>query len=385
MTVTPIVTLRLMMPPDGDSDPVPLRAAWCDRQGAWQSAAFVGPEDIAARFAASRLEICPHPADISMTVITLPPLRPRQQHLAVSGAVELLALTPPQDLAIGHGLRGETGVLPVAWMAEGRVAQLLESLHQAGLQPDAILPPPAFLPQPEEGCAVVRVVDGWAVVRSGASEGGLYPLVAQGTEAEHLARLQAYLPAVGHFVWPDSNSVMSGDGWTWGLPLNRAPGTEKSSGWQRPACLWGLLALVVWLGGLTLEARKREAQGLALKQQMTAQVKAAFPGLTVVINPLQQARQLREARDKGTATAPAQDFATLLRAASALLPRMDAQVQQLSYRQGVLDIRWRDGAALRKEEAAAMQAHAGERQVTVVTDGQGVKLSAAQPVAEPRS
>ncbi|WP_307867334.1 GspL/Epsl periplasmic domain-containing protein, partial [Variovorax sp. E3] len=67
----------------------------------------------------------------------------------------------------------------------------------------------------------------------------------------------------------------------------------------------------MWLTGLNVYANQLAAEGQALKRQMAARVKAAFPDVPVVVNPVQQAKQQRDALAAGVAPATSSDAAGL--------------------------------------------------------------------------
>lgn len=379
MTTQQIARLRLRLPPLADIEGHAIAAAWQSTSGEWQTARVAGLAAVASRFPARRVEICPHPADISMTDIEVPPLRANAQRQAVYGAVELLALTPPEQLIIGFGERHPGGTLPVAWLAAAHLQRIQALLAEAGLRIDALLPPPAFLPQPAEGEASVSTVDNWLVLRSGPASGALLPFPAQAVQPE--SRLQLLFPAIARFHWATEDE--QGEDWHWSLPLHRPRQDNGAPDWLRPAACWIAVAAVVWLGGLNLYAARLQAEGQALKQQMAEQVQAAFPDVSVVLNPLQQARQLRDARLGSATPESSADFPTLLRLTSRLLTNSDGQVARVNYQPGQLDILWREGAALRRAEVEALQQQARAQQLLVVSDAQGIHLRAGQEQTPP--
>ncbi|GGY04287.1 type II secretion system protein GspL [Paludibacterium paludis] len=363
--------LRLRLP--AAHAPGPFHGAWRLPSGQWQAARFDDPAAVAAGFQAKRLEVCPHPADVAMTGAELPPLSAKRLRLAVRGAVDLMALAPPDELAIGHGPRGETGSVPLAWMASAALADRLGDLARHGLRPAAVYPPPAFLPQPQDGAVSAAVVDGWMVVRAGPQTGILHPA----PEGDCDARLRGLLPGMGDCRWygADDPGAFNGNAWSWTLPTGRA---TPDVPWRRlrPLLGWGVAVMAVWLAGLNLYAARVEQEGVALKRNMAARVKSAFPELPVVLNPLQQARQMRDARKAGAGPVAAGDFAALLRASSALLSQSAAQVARLSYQGGQLEVRWREGASLKASELAALQAQARERGLAVDPDEGGLRIRA---------
>jgi general secretion pathway protein L len=391
MSANQIELLRLVLPPARNQGAGPICCAWRCTTGLWHSAQCQGLDEVAKRYPARRLEVCPHPGDISMTEVELPPLSPKRLRLAVQGAVELLALHPPEALAIGFCQRSSIGKLPMAWMSAATLTQLLRMLQQHGLRADAVLPPPAFLPVPscdvQAYAATALRLDDWLVLRTGPHTGVLQPCPSQCSTAEQIEpRLHALLADAGPVQWldacattePGHSTLWNGSDWPWSLPsahdLLIAGSRPLPRRWLGPAWIWGGVVLAVWLAGLQLRVQNLAEQGQALKRQMSAQVKAAFPELPIVLQPLQQARQLRDARRAGTATTATPELGTLLRAATALLTQSAAQVQRLDYRNGQLEIRWREGAELTASELATLQAQARDKGLVLSADAHSLRL-----------
>ncbi|UXH77430.1 type II secretion system protein GspL [Roseateles amylovorans] len=420
--------LRLMLPPTRMLETATVRAAWRLPQGEWHEATFEHLADVAVRLRARRVEACPHPSEVSMTELTLPPLPAKLLRTALLGELDLLVLSDTATLAVASGTRTGTGQVPLAWMSAEALSQITQTLQRIGLPVQAVLPPPAFLPQPEDGesgdgRATAVCIDDWVVVRSAADEGLLLPN-AEGSRgaAQIEQRLRATRPdhpgvrwlqlkGEGDFVSDGpaartqvdsedtdgghgeeaselpapSTSAWSGSGWTWSLPLARRHGAGADHRWLAPALGWSMAAAMVAVVGLQVQASDLAAQGKALSRQMAADVKAAFPDVPVVINPLQQARQLRDARRAGVAVggAPSDDPAALLRAGAALLPNAQGQLQRLAFQDGQLWLQWREGAAFGADELQALQAQAQARGLTVLADAQGLRLQVDASKAPP--
>lgn len=385
--------LRLMLPPARNFKSSPVRCAWRTPQGVWESATFQDLALFAANGRPGRIEACPHPADVSMAQVELPPLPARRMRAAVHGAVELMALAAPKSLAVGFGPRSAGGTVPVAWMSADALSAGLRALREYGLAVHAVFPPPAFLPT-SEGTASAVLIDDWAVVRTGADAGILHPLPpGHADTAQADARLRPFLPELSPLRWlpfgemtaPDQSQAATpwaGTGWTWTLPTGNSTAQGMDRPWLRPAIVWAAVTAAVCLLGLNLHASRVAVQGQALTRQMAAQVKAAFPEVSVVLNPLQQARQLRDARKTGGVIVESADFAALVRASAGLLPRAQGQVQRLDFRDGQLHIRWREGAMLSADETKALQAQAQERGLAVQFDDGGLRM---QPASGTRS
>ncbi|WP_411881446.1 type II secretion system protein GspL [Polaromonas sp. YR568] len=386
--------LRLMLPAARHLATSPVRCAWRTPQGGWQGATFQSLASAAANCQPRRIEACPHPADVSMAEIELPPLPAGRMRAAVLGAVELMALAAPKKLAVGFGPRSTGGTVPVAWMNADALSACLRELREHGLAAQAVFPPPAFLPGPEdasspEHTASAMLIDGWALVRTGVATGILHPVpMGSMNPVQAEARLRPLLPESLPLRWltfgeegeagqSQAPAPWSGTGWSWTLPMGKSPAHGMDHPWLRPAIGWAAATAAVCLLGLNLHASRVAAQGQALTRQMAAQVKAAFPEVSVVLNPLQQARQLRDARKAGGVIVESADFAALVRASAGLLPRAQGQVQRLDFRDGQLHIRWREGAMLSADETKALQAQARERGLAVQFEDGGLRMQAA--------
>ncbi len=369
--------LRLMLPPwpgEGAAD-VPVRFGYRQADGTWHDGGTHALESLAAKFGAKRIEVCLHPGDVPMAVFTLPPLSGARLRAAVQGAVEPCALQPLEKLATGFGPRAADGTVPAAWIARGVMDGWLALLRRHGLAVRELQLPCAFLPNPAEGGVGCRI-DEWRVVRTGKNQGFAQWLPEGAAE-----------PA-GEVQWlgdDEAGRRWSGEGWGWSLAGGEAAGGGAGAALVGPAVGWAAVALAVWLTGLNVYANQLAAEGQALKRQMAARVKAAFPDVPVVVNPVQQAKQQRDALAAGVAPATSSDAAGLFRATSALLaPTPAGQVQGLRYSAGELHIRWRDGGAPGAEERRALQTRAAEQGLAATAGAEGLRVTVAAgaPAAE---
>ncbi|MEC5319222.1 type II secretion system protein GspL [Brenneria populi subsp. brevivirga] len=375
--------LRLILPPFQSGTKAPLRCAWRTSQDGWQSAAHDDPAAVSRLYQARRIEACPHPADVAMAEVALPPLPAGRRRVAVLGALEPLALTPPESLAVGFGARAADGRVPVAWADATPLRAALRELRRHGILVRAVYPPPAFLPYFDSQTAAALRIDDWIIVRTGIDAGWIYPLVAHLHDAAQIARrVQGRLPDGVAPRWLEEDAAASpapaawrGEGWPWPLSVMDEADGLFGAGWPAPAAGWACVAAAIWLAGLGLYAARTDAEGRALNRALSAQVKAAFPEISVVINPLQQARQLRDAR-RGGAQGASADFPTLLRAAADLLPQADGQVQTLEYREGELRFRLRAGAAFSGDALRSLREPARERGLAISADADGLLLKA---------
>ncbi|MFH0129852.1 type II secretion system protein GspL [Variovorax sp. VaC1] len=377
--------LRLMLPPwaGGDASDVVVRCGYRQPDGRWRDGGVRALSAITGDFNAKRLEVGLHPGDVPMAAFTLPPLSGRRLQAAVQGAIEPCALQPLDRLVTGFGPRGADGVVPAAWIARHVIEGWLALLRQHGLAVHELQLPAAFLPCPARGWVACQV-DRWLVVRTGLHQGFSQWLPEGVDRAAALAAAQAGGDAQPPDVqWMgdgdgDPAEAWSGDGWRWALSSGEAEGNEAAAALVRPAVAWGVVAVAVWLVGLNVYASQLASQGLALKRQMAARVKAAFPDVPVVVDPVKQAKQQKEALAAGAVPSATSDAAGLLRAATGLLAQAaPGQVQGLRYAAGELRVRWREGAAPSAEVWHALQTKATEQGLAVQSDAEGMRVTVA--------
>ena len=383
--------LRLQLPPwpgDGASH-VDVRCGWRAPDGKWHDGGTRALDAVAREFQPKRLEACLHPGDVPMASFALPPLSGRRLRAAVLGAIEPCALQPLDTLVTGFGPRAPDGSVPTAWIGQPAMHGWLDLLRRHGLAVRELQLPPAFLSCPAEGWTACRV-DHWLVVRSGRSQ-GFAQWLPEGTDrAAGLATCAGNDAALQSVQWAgddgDASARWSGEGWGWSLQAGESAIGSAAGGAAlvRPVVGWAVVAIAVWLTGLNVYAARLATQGQALKRQMAARVKAAFPDVPVVVNPLQQARQQLEARAAGAPQAAASgDYAGLSRAAASLLAQAPAgQVQGLRYTAGELRIHWRDGAAPNAEALLALQTQAKEQGLAVANDAGALRVTAAPAGSE---
>lgn len=382
-----VARLRLQLPPWPGEDAVDaeVRCGWRDADGRWHDGGVVALSAVTERFHARHVDVALPPGEVALASFMLPPLTGRRLHAAVLGAVEPCALQPLESLAIGVGPRGSDGSVPAAWVAREAQARWLALLRRHGVAPRELSLPTAFLPCPTQGWAGLQS-GRWLVVRTGAGAGFMQELPdGMERDAALAAHGDAPVPAVQWIDEADKVSQWSGDGWRWGLPASDPSQTHAGlATWLRPAAAWGAVAAAVWIAGLHVHAGQLATQGQALKRQMAVRVKAAFPELPVVVNPVQQARQQKEARTGQLPQATVgSDYAALSRAAVGLLAQLPAgQVQALHYTSGELRIRWRDGAAPNTEALRVLQAQAREQGLSADPDTGALRITSAAARAE---
>lgn len=277
------------------------------------------------------------------------------------------------ELVLAHGPRGSDGASPVAWAQRGRIAQAWSLLADAGLPVDALVPAPLALPLHAEGGITLMLHDGFLLCRTGRDTGQALALDPLGPQDATDPSVQAFLRVLwmrhpeAEAAWVDAvptgwNAVFEGRGlppttvlpdaarwsaplptWSLAVPALR-PARLQRSPWRRPLA-WVAAAVAVWTVGLNVYALRLEQEASALRQRMASEVRAAFPALPVVLDPLRQATQQRDALLAGTGSVTDTDFLPLALAASQLLPMSANNVASLAYADDTLSLRLIDNAA----------------------------------------
>ncbi|MDX3908156.1 MAG: type II secretion system protein GspL [Pigmentiphaga sp.] len=351
--------------------------ALLDRQHAVQRTGELPLAELAAAVPASRVEGILHPADSVVTSVTVPPLPAHRLSAAVAGAVEPMVLGDIDTLAVAHGARAADGSVPVAWAAREQLARALRLLADCGLPADALIPAPLALSLTESGWTVLTR-DEHIVIRTGLQSGLAWtidPLATTDADpawASLLPALEQDAPAVLAWIdppsanWPELPGIEGRElpsaarwqgpalGWSLALP-DLQPHRRGRSPWRRPV-VWAAGAAAVWLLGLNLHAWQLGREEATLRQRMTTQVRTAFPDIPVVVDPLRQAEQRRDALRAAGGEFGSSDFLPLALAAAQLLPAASNNVTTLRYTSGELRLRLVDediGMVARQAEPAS--------------------------------
>ncbi|MBO1113436.1 GspL/Epsl periplasmic domain-containing protein [Bordetella petrii] len=292
--------LRVALPPLAAwSDTTPLAYAWLDRQGRAARGGRLAAAALAAAFPQARVQAILHPDDVIVAAVSVPAVPASRHAAAVRGTLEGLVLGDLEALAVGHGGRAADGTVLAAWMARDALRAAWQRLSAAGLAVQAFYPLQVWSDAPEQA-------------RPAALDG------------IHDARWQA-----------------PGPGWSLALP-QLAP--RQPSRW-RGAWAWLAAAAAVWILGLNLYAVQLGDEAGRLRQRMEQDVRDAFPDIPVVLDPLRQAQQARDALRAGQGKAAGNDFLSLARVAAQVLPFAADAVDRLAYRDEVLTLRLHDGHA----------------------------------------
>ncbi|CUK22747.1 MULTISPECIES: type II secretion system protein GspL [Achromobacter] len=350
-----MAAIRVLLPPlrslTADT-PLPVAAA---EKTAWRRLPPAGLAELGRRWPGARATAFPHPEDLTLTAVSLPPLARARLRVAVEGAIEPLALGDPETLRIGHGARGADGRVGVAWF-DAEAADRLQALIAAcGLRPAGFAPTPLWLPETVDGWTLC-VLDGYVVARQPGGLGSLYALDAQVDDATAgLARVlgpDAAACAAGPCRWIGAAPA----GWRreaadvvlpeaacgvmaeipWSIPAAAAASQAGASGWRRAAWL-GAAAAAVWMAGLVLHAGRLEQAAQAAREQLAQRVRDVFPTVGAVVDPVGQARRLLAARQAGAGDDWA-ELGFLLRAAREHMAFAAGEMQAWRYEAGALEL-----------------------------------------------
>jgi len=366
-------TLRLMLPrlaelqPETETDFALTEGQRVVRQGRLPLAA------IAAAVPAGDAVALLHPADAILAEIALPPLPAHQLDAAVVNAIEPLVLGDVETLAVACGPRAADGRAVVAWTERAWLARGWNLLADAGLPVRQLIPAALGLPQPQRG-VILAWRDHYLLARDAAGRGAVLALdpladdaVTDPAAAVWLDTLlesadeYAILPPVPTWLqrWRpadlDPAAALSGlarapdldpsarwlgplPAWSLALPALR-PRRLQASPWRRPLA-WLGGAAAIWLLGLNVYAWQLQDEAQAIERRMAAQVRDVFPQLPVILDPLRQATQQRDALRNAGGQTDSQDFLPLALAAAQLLPAGAQAIQTMDYQNGALQLRF---------------------------------------------
>ncbi len=312
--------LRMALPPLAQlsADSV-VDCAWLNRQGALVEQCQQPLRELCTMLQGKPLELCLHPEDSLLTCIEMPPLPPARMGDAVRCAAENLLLGSVDSLHVVNGPRSATGQVQLAWLERAALLRVLKLLQHHGLQPRGLYAAPCFLPLAEQDHCTALVLDDQLLVREDLQRAWVHPLVEEGSE-QLRERLVQWAPS----------QLANGPVPAWNLLHGIEYRARASQHWGRAITSCAVAALV-WTVGLNLYAGQMADEGQALKAQMVSRVKQVFPQLPMVLNPLQQARQQRDARLNGALADGPVNFAALVQQSAGHLAFMAGAVETLDF------------------------------------------------------
>lgn len=326
--------LRLALPPLRELDAQrEIAFALCDRTRRVLRVGALPLARLAAELPSARVEAILHPDDMVATQANVPPLRGARLQAAVIGAVEPMILGDVEALAIGHGPRHEDGHVDVAWIDRERFLQAWQRLSSASVPVSGWIPA-AWLP---------------AVPGAGA----LPELAAD-------LRWSAAVP-------------------TWQLADSSVQAPAQNAARWRQAGAWTLAAAAVWVIGLNLYAGQREREATGLREDMRRQLLAAFPDTPVIVDPVRQAAQRRDALRASQGGLREDDFLPLALGAARAFDFTADKVLRVQYGASLLRLTPTAGTSLPSPARLAQQGTAFGLAATV--NGSGISVRRADSAA----
>lgn len=251
------------------------------------------------------------PDDAVAATVQLPPLTGRQLEAAVASSVEPMTLSDVADLCIGYGPRSADGKVPVAWAGRRAIAALWQRLGQMGLDVGGIVPHELAIP---------------------ADDG----------HPGHPLRLP---------VGPRWLGALP----AWSLARDEVRPAAQLRHWRKPLA-WAAAAAVAWVLGLQIHAWQLRHEMRGLRAQIESSVRQAFPSIPVIIDPVRQAQQQRDALRLAQGVARDDDFIPMAAATARLLPFADKHVRAMLFDAGQLTLTLDDSFEAPANTAALQQA-----------------------------
>ncbi len=329
--------LRLALPPLQRLSPeTPIAFVQVDREGRAARSGEQTAAQLGAHAGSQPVYAILHPDDAIVAEITVPPVSAQRLHAAVVGSIEPMVLSDVEQLCVAHGPRLPDGRVSVAWTARRTLADAWALLAEARLDVAAFVPHalalPAGDPRPE------------------------VPL-----ELPAGPRWLAPLPA-------------------WSLAHDSLRPASAGGRWRK-AAWWGAAAAAVWILGLNVYASRLQGEVKTLQHNMREAVTRAFPEIPVVIDPLRQAQNQRDALRLAQGVSADDDFMPLAVATAQVLDFAQGHVRGLHYENGVLVLTLADGYAPPANEAALAQSAAVQRVVLEKDETQPNVWRAKRPAA----
>jgi general secretion pathway protein L len=303
--------LRLALPPLSLLKPdTSVAFVLVDRAGCIARAGHLPLNELGAQARSEPLHAILHPDDAIVAGITVPPVSASRLGAAVAGCIEPMVLSDLDDLCVAHGARAADGAVIVAWAARRPLAKAWALLAEAGLNLVAFIPHSLAVPANDPGAD------------------------------EPLA-----LPAGPRWLAPLPD---------WSLASDALRPSSAKGRWRR-AIRWTAAAAAVWLIGLNGYAAQLGGRIAALRQAMQDTVLHAFPDIPVVIDPIRQAQQQRDALRLAQGAAADDDFMPLALATARVLDFAQGHVRSVAYEKGVLTLTLAEGYLPPTNEAALAQ------------------------------
>jgi general secretion pathway protein L len=307
-------------------------------------------------------------SDVLLATTTLPRQSRQQLQRAVPYALEEQFVDDVESLHFALGSQQADGRVHAAVVAEKKLQSWLEDMQAAGINPTVIMPENLALPRVNGDWSALCMPGGLCAVRSGEQSGFA-------CEHENLAivaqRHQVEQPVTGRqvnvtnctgeevdagqleqaFGLPVSIEACNGDalaslikGYEKGQGINLRQGKYrvtspllKSGRRWLPAVAMVALWLILVVGNSISEYLSLSAEDQAYRDKITQLYKQTFPDAKRVVNARVQMEQRLKALRGSTVSE--EGFLTLMAEAGAALAKVKGlDIQNLSYKQGKLDL-----------------------------------------------
>lgn len=328
-------------------------------------------------------ELVLHPFDVLLVPVRLPNLGGARLGAALPGLVEDRLAGEAEHAHVVATARRADGEAMAAVVDRALFARALALMSRAGHR--VVTATTAVLALPYvPGRWRMHVADDVVVVRTGECAGAAFP-VSDGPPHE----LALHLAQAGPPGGIDASGACDPSAWSDALsvPVRAVPAIETvpvpaldllqygfAAGiadpavWRRTIVL-AVVLLVVFVGGLQLDAWRLRSEVRALRAHMTGIVTATFPDVPVILDPLAQMQRLVADLDPGADRGGFADLAAALARAAEADP-----VETIDYREGVLSVTFRWAPAERDARRTAFIARAAAAGLVATAGGDAVQL-----------
>ena len=325
-------------------------------------------DELAVALAPRFIQAILHPDDTVHVSVPVPPLAGARMEAAIAAIVEPLTLSAADQLAIAHGPRQADGHATLVWADRDPLARAWHAFVQAGLDQVCFYPYALVVPSAGEQEAL-----------AGHPAQGLHPdiaghaAVSEAADVENHATVSGAADVAGRArvsdaaCFPDAFWQHPAPAWSLN-PQALRPAASRASHWRAPL-LWAGAAAAVWLVGLNIYAARIAQESQTLRLGMQHQVAQAFPDMAVVLDPLKQATQRRDALRAAQGTVTDGDAIPLALAAAQLLPDTRNRVQKLHYDKGVLTLDLEEDDSAAAPDARPVEQASAQGLALARTDG----------------
>ena len=342
-------------------------------------------------------------SDVFTTQVDAPPMGDGRLRQALPGLIEERLLTDAAECHLAYRTEGterDPTRVVVAAINGVTLTRALEAAAEAGMQPRGAYSALYSIPAPAAATLSVRMSRGRGTVRTAEHTGFAFDLNQGAPAALAIAvrqlgikrvriygrdarRLVPLLAPLGVSVKVskrdfDDGSIAKAVNLLQGrfAPASRfgvpaAAGALLGGGRGKSLLAWAAVGLLVGVMGLNAVRFKLEAQTRGVRAAMQTAFHSAFPSESVIEPVAQTQRHLRELRARAGRPS-ADDFSQLnARAAQLLSTAPVGAVAGVEYRDAVLTLKFKPGAAQSAQFRNALQAQGAQQGLSVRFDSDG--------------